>query len=134
MNEHKLTLVEHLNELRSRVIKSVIFIIACSFALYACVERLMGYLLKPVGNLVFIAPQEAFVSYLKLAFFGGLFLSSPLVLYQLWKFISGGLKVNERKYALIFGPASFIFFAAGAAFGYMVIVPVGIKFLLAFGL
>lgn len=133
MDEQKLTLVEHLSELRGRLIKSVIFIIVCSFVVYGYIDKLMVYLLKPVGGLIFIAPQEAFISYIKLTFFGGLFLSSPFVIYQLWRFVSDGLMPNESKYVLVFAPLSFIFFIIGASFGYIIIVPIGMKFLLAFG-
>ena len=128
----KLTLIEHLEELRARIIKSVIFIIICSFVLYHYVDVLISILIKPVGKLAFIAPQEAFIANIKIAFLGGLFLSSPLVLYQIWKFISVGLKPKERKYILIFGPLSFLFFIAGSIFGYFVIIPIGMNFLLGF--
>ena len=124
--------VEHLEELRSRIIKSVIFVIVCSSLLYNFIDVFLPALVKPVGQLVFIAPQEAFIARIKIAFLGGLFLSSPFVIYEIWKFISIGLKPKEKKYTLIFGPLSFIFFIAGAFFGYFVIVPIGIKFLLGF--
>ena len=132
MVDKELTLVEHLGELKGRVIKSVIFIIICSFFVYNYIDYILPVLTKPVGRLVFIAPQEAFITYVKIAFFGGLFLSSPFVLYQVWKFISCGLKPNERKYTSIFGPFSFLLFVLGSTFGYFVIVPIGIKFLLGF--
>ena len=132
MSERKLTLVKHLEEFRNRIIKSIIFVIACSVFVYCFIDRLLPFLTKPIGELVFIAPQEAFVANIQIAFFGGLFLSSPVILYQVWRFVSAGLKVNERKYVLIFGPISFIFFIVGCAFGYFVIVPLGIKFLLSF--
>ena len=132
MADKELTLVEHLQELRGRVIKSVIFILIISCFLYNLVNLLLPNLVKPVGRLVFIAPQEAFIANIKIAFLGGLFLSSPFVLYQVWKFISVGLKPNEKKYALIFGPLSFIFFIFGASFGYFIVVPMGIRFLLGF--
>lgn len=133
VEDRRLTLVEHLEELKIRVIKSIIFIIICSFFVYNYVNSILPVLTRPVGKLVFIAPQEAFITHIKIAFFGGLFLSSPFLLYQVWRFVSEGLKPNERKYALIFGPLSFLFFILGAAFGYLVIIPVGIKFLLSFG-
>lgn len=133
MNEEKLTLVEHLEEARSRIIKSAISIIAASFIVYYFVDKILSHLTGPVGRLVFIAPQEAFISNIKIAFFGGLFLSSPFVLYQIWMFISAGLKKSEKKYALFFYPLSFIFFVVGALFGYFIITPIGIKFLLGFG-
>lgn len=131
-SNERLTLVEHLEELRTGVIKSIIFIIACFALLYNFVGVFLPILIKPVGKLVFIAPQEAFISNIKIAFFGAFFLSSPFWLYQIWKFISEGLNVKEKKYALIFAPLSFVFFFLGISFGYFIIVPIGIKFLLGF--
>lgn len=132
MPEKKLTLVEHMEELRARVIKSVIFLIIVFAAFYNFVGSILPFLVKPVGKLVFIAPQEAFTSNIKIAFFGSLFLSSPFLLYQIWRFISDGLNPKERKYILIFAPISFILFALGAGFGYFIIVPIGVRFLLGF--
>jgi len=132
MADRELTLVGHLEELKARILKSVIVLIAASCALYAFVDKIYGSLIKPAGRLVFIAPQEAFVTRIKIAFLGGLFLSLPFILYQAWRFISIALKKNEKKYALLFGPLSFVFFALGASFGYFLIVPVGLKFLLGF--
>lgn len=130
MKDEHLTLIGHLDELRKSIIKSIVFIIACSFIFYNYIDSILFILIKPVGKLVFIAPQEAFVTNIKIAFFSGLFFSSPFVLYQIWQFISAGLKPGERKYVLIFGPLSFVFFVLGTIFGYFVIIPIGINFLL----
>ncbi len=133
MEDKKITFVEHLEELRSRIIKSVIFIIVVSGVVYTLAGKILSYLVKPVGGtLVFIGPAEAFVTNIKIALFGGLFLSSPFILCQIWQFISQALRKSERKYVLIFGPVSFIFFILGIGFGYFVIVPIGLKFLLGF--
>lgn len=132
MADENLTLLQHLHELRSKLIRSVIFIIAASCLSYGFVGTILPYLVKPVGRLVFIAPQEAFISNIKIAVFSGILLSSPFVLWEIWLFIRSALKEKEKKYILIFGPLSFIFFILGAAFGYFVIVPIGIKFLLNF--
>ncbi len=132
MADKRLALTGHLEELRSRIIKSVIFMFIISCVVYGFVDRILPDLVRPVGRLVFIAPQEAFIANIKIAFLGGLFLSSPLVLYQAWKFTSVGLMPNERRYILIFGPLSFAFFILGAGFGYFIILPIGIRFLLGF--
>lgn len=133
MEEEKITFVEHLEELRARIIKSVILIIVVSGVMYTLADKILSYLVKPVGvSLVFISPTEAFVTNIKIALFGGLFLSSPFILFQIWQFISQGLRKSERKYVLIFGPVSFIFFILGIGFGYFVIIPIGLKFLLGF--
>lgn len=130
--DNKLALSEHLEELRCRLIKSIVCIIIFSGLIYNFVNIILASLTRSVGKLVFIAPQEAFVTSIKLAFFGGLFVSSPFVIYQIWKFISRGLMPAERKYSLFFGPFSFIFFIAGAAFSYFLVVPIGVRFLLGF--
>lgn len=130
--DRRQTLIEHLEELRNRIIKSLIFLIICSIVIYNYIDKLIPFLVKPVGKLVFIAPQEAFVTNIKIVFLGGLLASSPFILYQTWQFISAGLKNSEKKYILIFGPLSFVFFILGICFGYLIIVPIGMNFLLAF--
>lgn len=133
MQEDKqLSLVNHLEELRNRIIKSIIFIAVCVCVTYAFVNSILPALVKPVGKLVFIAPQEAFVSRIKISLFCGLFLSSPFIIYQIWQFISTGLNPKERKYIRIFGPLSFVFFVLGVCFCFFVITPISIKFLLGF--
>jgi len=131
--DKKEPLLKHLEELRRGILLSVACIFLAAFIFYNFVERILPYLLEPVGRVIFIAPTEAFVTHIKIALFGGLFLSSPFVIYQIWKFVSSGLMRNERKYIMIFAPASFLFFIAGACFGYFVILPIGMKFLLSFG-
>lgn len=130
--DNKLSLSAHLEELRSRLIKSVIFVIAGAFLTYAFVNTLMPLIIRPVGKVVFIAPQEAFIANMKVAFFGGLFLSSPFVLYQIWQFVTGALNEKERKYIILFGPLSFLFFLTGISFCYFFIIPISINFLLGF--
>jgi len=132
MEDKELTLVGHLEELRERILKSALIVIIAAVCLYSFVDKVFLSLLKPVGKLVFIAPQEAFTTRIKIAVIGGLFASLPFLLYQAWRFISVGLKKRERKYILLFGPLSFIFFILGASFGYLIIVPIGLKFLLGF--
>lgn len=133
MSEEKsLSLVGHLEELRSRLIKTVVFVLVCFFGAYAFVDALLPVLIAPVGRLVFIAPQEAFVARIKIAFFVGLFIASPFILYQAWQFVSGGLNEREQKYIRIFGPLSFVFFVLGVCFCYFIITPISVKFLLGF--
>lgn len=130
--DRKLTLLEHIEELRFRIIKIALSVIVVSCLAYTRIDSIFSALVKPIGKLVFLSPQDAFLANIKVAFFVGLFLSSPVIIFQIWRFISEGLYKNERKYALIFGPLSFIFFIAGAVFGYVVIIPIGLKILLGF--
>jgi sec-independent protein translocase protein TatC len=130
--DKKLSLVEHLDELRGRVLKSVIAVIVGAGLLYSFVEPIVAHLTRPVGELVFLAPQEAFVTNIKVAFYGGLLLSSPVVLYQAWRFVSAALRPREMKYAIVCAPLSLLFFGVGVSFAYFVIVPIGVRFLLGF--
>lgn len=130
MPDKRLTFIKHLEELRLRIIKSIAFVVICSVFIYARIDEILLFLARPIGKLVFIAPQEAFVANLSIAFFGGLFFASPFVVYQVWQFISLGLREGERKYVLIFGCFSFVLFIVGCLFGYFIIIPIGIKFLM----
>lgn len=133
MKEKKqLTTVEHLDELRRRIFVSIAVVILASVGSYSFVDKLLPYIVRPAGKLVFIQPLEAFVTHIKLAVLCGIIISLPVLLYQIWAFISTGLKQNERRYILFYGPVSFIFFLLGAVFAYTVIVPNGMKFLLGF--
>lgn len=132
MSETNLTFTEHLEELRQRIIRSLVFVIIASILTYAFTDKILIFLSKPAGRLVFIAPAEAFITRIKLALFGGLYLSLPLILYEVWGFVSSGLERTERKYALLFSVFSFILFTAGTLLGYFVIVPMGLNFLLSF--
>jgi len=134
MTGKRLSFIGHLEELRQAIIKSIVFIIATSIIVYTFTDKIFSQLVRPLGGtLVFIAPQEAFITNIKIALFGGLYFSSPFILYQAWDFISAGLKKRERKYASLGVFFSFIFFVIGSCFGYFLIVPIGIKFLMSFG-
>lgn len=132
MDDKQLTLVEHLSELRRRLVICFLSIFAGSLLCYLVIKRILDFLVKPVGKLVFIAPQEAFIAYLKLSLIAGIFLALPVILYQIWCFVSTGLKQNEKKYLLFYGPFSFVLFLAGASFAYFLILPLGLRFLLGF--
>lgn len=128
----RLTFIEHLEELRLRMIKSIVLIIAASVIVYNFTDKILSFVARPAVRLIFIAPAEALIVRLKIALFGGLFLASPFVLWQIWGFVSDGLGKKEGKHVLLFGLFSFIFFIFGSLFGYFIIVPIGMDFLLAF--
>lgn len=130
--EKQLTFIEHLSELRQRLIKSVISVIIGASLSYFVIKKLLELFIKPVGNLVFIAPQEAFIAYIKLSIIAGIFIALPFILYQIWSFAATGLNKKEKKYIILYAPFSFLFFIAGSSFAYFLILPLGIKFLLGF--
>ncbi|MDD5439949.1 MAG: twin-arginine translocase subunit TatC [Candidatus Omnitrophica bacterium] len=127
-----MSLLEHLEELRRRIILCLIIVILATVAAYLVSGRLIAFLLRPIGNVVFTSPDEAFLAYINVSLFAGLVMSCPFILYHIWRFAAGGLRVVEKSYVFIFGPLSLVLFAVGALFGYFVIVPIGIRFLLSF--
>jgi len=127
-------LLEHLTELRKRLIISAAAIAVCACAVYRFVPQVLKSLTGPVGRLVFINPTEAFWVNLKLAFFLGLYLALPVVFYQIWLFLAKGLRSGEKRSVLPFVLVSFLLFNAGALFCYFFIVPLGIKFLLSYAM
>lgn len=134
LEDREMTLIEHLTELRARLIRSFLaiglgFVITYSFSL-----KIFDILKKPVGNLVFLSPTEAFFTRLKVSFFAGFLLVLPYILWEVWGFVAIALKRHERKYALLFVISSFVFFLLGGAFGFFVILPLGLRFLLGYGL
>lgn len=139
MNEKKLPLTAHLQELRKRLILSFIAI-GLGFALcYAFADSIFNILALPLmkimpagGSLIFISVAEAFFTYMKVAFIAGLILASPFVLYQIWAFVAPGLYRNEKRYAIPFVFLGSLFFAGGILFGYFVAIPIGFKFLLGY--
>ena len=131
-NPDELPFGGHLDELRSRLLKSFIAVVVAACLFYPFVDRFLAFLIKPVGKVVFTSPADAFVVRLMLLICGGVVLALPVVVYQLWQFVAAGLKDNEKKYIRFFAPASLILFLVGCVFGYWIIIPVGMKFLLSF--
>jgi len=139
MDEKKLPLTAHLQELRRRLILSFVAV-GAGFALcYTFAQTIFDILAVPLlkmmptgGSLIFTSVAEAFFTYMKVAFIAGLILASPFVLYQIWAFVAPGLYRNEKKYVVPFVLAGSFFFALGIFFGYYVALPVGFRFLLGF--
>jgi len=128
----KLSFWEHLEELRRRIIKSIIVFILCSVIFYFFLPKIFPLLIKPMKKLVLLSPLEGFLTYFTLSLWGGIFLSLPFVIYQTWGFISPSLHKKEKRYIIIFGIVSFFLFIFGCFFGYKIILPLGLKFLLRF--
>ena len=101
------TFVEHLTELRSRLIKSFVYLFACFIICYFFAENIYAFLVEPYAEavkndttsrrLIFTALHETFITYLKVAFFTAMFVTSPIILIQVWKFIAPGLYKDEKK-------------------------------------
>jgi sec-independent protein translocase protein TatC len=135
----KMSFLEHLDELRKRIIYSVVavgagFLIACFFIqqLFDFIMRPLQGMLPPGGTLVYTDPTEAFVLYIKIAAITGLLIASPAVMLQVWLFVAPGLYANEKKLAIPFVVMSSSFFIAGAAFSHYVVFPLTWQFFVSF--
>jgi len=130
----EMSFVEHLEELRWRIIKSLVAV-AAGFGVAFCFNRqLLTWLSHPAGKVHFIytAPGEYFMSSLKVAFFAGLYLALPVVLYQAIAFVAPGLHPHERRWVVPIAIGSFGLFTVGAACSYVALLPAGLRFLLGF--
>ena len=132
-SDDSMSIIDHLTELRSRLIRSIIAVIACSCITYFFDEQIMGFLMAPAGKLYFMQPGEAFFSYAKVVLFSGFLLATPVVFYQLWRFFVPAFTRRERMILGILVPSSVLLFYAGLAFSFFFIVPFGIKFFMGMG-
>lgn len=134
----QLTFWDHLGELRRRIFYAVLAVLVGMVVAFIFRSWLYSLLVRPLHvaapdvNLKFLAVQEPWVVYIRLALFGGLVLASPLVLWQAWAFISPALKPNEKRLIAPILPIVLSLFAAGVLFVYFVLLPVSIGFLLGF--
>lgn len=128
------TLIEHLTELRKRLIYSLIPFLLAAIASISFAKRALWLLRFPargvIKELAFFSPQEVAIVYLKIAVFSGLFLSLPIILYQAWKFISPALEEEQKRHVVAFVFWTSLVFFIGSAFGYFGLVPVSLKFLI----
>src|SRR5688500_14650677 len=136
-------LIEHLMELRSRLLKSVIAFVLCFAVCYYFSTQIYGFLAQPLADIlqkqghgerrmIFTALYEAFFTYLKVAFFGAVFFSFPVWATQLWLFVAPGLYRSEKRAITPFLVASPFLFVAGAALAYYFIFPLAWRFFITF--
>lgn len=128
-----MTLVEHLEELRARLIRALAATALGTGVCWAWTGEALTWLARPVGGLVFLAPTEAFFTRLKLALFAGFLLALPVVIYEAWAFTARALGERVRRSIGLLIPASYLLFVAGVLLAVLVVVPTAVKFLLAYG-
>jgi sec-independent protein translocase protein TatC len=155
MDDGKMPLTEHLGDFRKRIINSLISVSAAFAIAFNYSEELFRFMMFPLKydlefsvrkmyvafvakdklenmKLVFLAPAEAFWMNLKVAFVAGLFLSLPIIFYQLWRFVSPGLLPKEKKYVLPFVFSATTLFICGASFCFFIVLPLALGFLLSY--
>lgn len=137
--EKRQKLIEHLSELRFRLLISLSFISLGFVLCWSFSEEIFDIIRSPIApylqtkGFIFTAPLDKFLSHLKVTFLGGIIISSPAWLYQVWKFVSPGLHLNERKATLIFVSLGTVLFFLGISFVYFLIYPLTFPFLMNFG-
>jgi sec-independent protein translocase protein TatC len=145
-----MTVIEHLDELRRGLVISLVSIAVLAIVGFVFFERILDFLAGPyrdaieslppearppgnfVSGLATFSPTEPFVTFLKVGFFSGFLLALPIVLWQVWRFVTPGLTTRERRFAIPFVVSSVLLFAGGTVFAF-VILPRGLGFLLSFG-
>jgi sec-independent protein translocase protein TatC len=129
-----MSLMEHLTELRKRLIHSTVYLLIGFCIAYAFHVRLYGIIQKPLNELHialnYTHPTDPLNLYLKTALYGGIILASPFILYQLWLFIAPGMYANEKRYVVPFMSATIVLFLSGAWFGYHWVFPGALKVLI----
>jgi sec-independent protein translocase protein TatC len=136
----RMSLLNHLDELRQRIVRSLISVSIGFVVCWVFVERIADFLAAPIykalpegTKLAFLGVTDPFIIYVKVAALAALFLTSPLVLYQVWRFVAPGLYKREKLHALPFIIAGSLFFIGGGAFAYYVAFPFAVDFLLGMG-
>ncbi|MEO8360498.1 MAG: twin-arginine translocase subunit TatC [Vicinamibacteria bacterium] len=137
--EARMSFLDHLEELRSRLLKSVIALCVGFGIAWNFHDDIFHFMVEPMHKsnptieLIATTPTEAIMLFMKMSFFVGIFLAAPFLLYQVWAFISPGLYKHEKGYAIPFVLFGTLFFVAGAAFGHYYLFPVTLGFLGEFG-
>lgn len=126
------TFVGHLEELRKRLIYTVIAVGFFSAAAFFYIEEIVELLVRPVPSLVFLTLTEGFMVRVNLAMYLGIFLSFPVAIYNTWAYVRPALFPAERRHLGWFIPLSYLLFIIGMAFCYYLVLPIGIKFLLSY--
>ncbi len=136
----RMSLGSHLEELRRRVVYSVIAIVFCFVVCWFFKVQILDMAKNPhkfamikaglSTELQVLSYQEGFYAYMKLCFITSVFLAYPFIIYQIWQFVSVGLYKKEQKYVLLFLPVSYAAFVVGGIFGYFLLIPFGLQFLI----
>ena len=133
----RMTLLEHLDELRRRILRTLIVVLVAFFACFAFAEDIYEVLAVPikphVDKLAFLRITDPFIVYIKVALLAAIFLTSPYLVGQLWGFVSPGLYRREKRYAIPFIFFGSFFFLGGGLFGYFIAFPFAVDFLINLG-
>lgn len=132
-DDGSMSLVKHLEELRYRIIRSLLAVGVGSGIAYYFVDGIMHWLTLPVGKLYYMQPSEAFFTYLKVAVAVGFLIALPVVFYHVWRFFLPALTRRERSVIALVVPVSVLLFFGGLAFSFFFVLPAAVKFFMGFG-
>lgn len=128
-----MSLTAHLEELRSRIIKSLLAVAVGSCFAWLFLDDITNWMIQPVGKLYYMRPGEAFFTYLKIDVTAGFLIALPIIFYHAWRFFLPALTKGERAVLGILVPASVVLFFIGMAFSFFLIMPVALNFFMGFG-
>lgn len=142
IDDHSAPLIEHLAELRNRLIKAVIAFVIAMVLCFTVAEVILNFLAGPIADvlrargedprLIFTAPQEKFFVLIRISVIGGFALSFPVIAHQLWRFVAPGLYRSEKNAFLPFIVASPALFLLGASFAHYIVTPLAMTFFIGF--
>lgn len=135
----RMSFLEHLDELRQRLIKALLAVLVGFVAALAFINYIFDFIMRPLqailpagGKLIYTEPTEAFMLYMKMAALVGLMIALPVVLWQVWAFIAPGLYAHEKRFAIPFVLMSTVFFIGGVFFSHYVVFPAMWRFFASF--
>lgn len=142
IDDSQAPLIEHLTELRTRLIRSVLAFVVAMVACFTVAEPILNFLAEPIADilrgrgedprLIFTAPQEKFFVLIRISIIAGFALSFPVIAHQLWRFVAPGLYKSEKNAFLPFIIASPVLFLMGASFAHYVVTPLAMNFFIGF--
>lgn len=136
----QMTLLDHLDELRKRIMWSLVALLVAFLVCWTFVQEIYSFLEEPIRpflpegtKLSYLGPADPLMLYIKVALLAGVFLAAPFLLWQIWRFVSPGLYSRERRWAAPFVILGTLFFLGGGSFAYFVAFPFAVEFLLGIG-
>lgn len=127
-----MSIIEHLEELRKRIIISVVALVVGMAICFIFKSWLLQFMITPLGDkkLITLSPTESFMTVFKVAGYGGMIIASPVIIYQIWAFVAPGLKTKEKRVVAFATIFTTLLFLAGIAFAWYLVLPKGLGFLM----
>ena len=128
-----MSMLEHLTELRKRIIYSLVAVLMGTAIAYNFLDEIMLWLIEPAGKLYYMQPAEALFVYIKVTLFAGFILALPVIFYEAWAFLLPALTMRERLVLSVLVPLSVVLFVGGILFSFKLVLPLAMTFFLGMG-